>query len=497
MGKKVISFSLYGKQPKYTMGAVANARHASMAYPGWICRFYVADDVPKGIVSRLRAHGAEVVNMGQRFGHEAMFWRLYAAFEPENEIVIFRDTDSRFVKCELVMVNEWLASDKKFHVMRWDYSPDVSVMGGLWGLRGHISELRDPVKKCLDSKNFWLKGADERFLNKNLTPKMKGKVYVNEPYSLKLRRCFIGEPIHPFPSFAYTNSWPKRVDERFLNKNLPPKMKGKDYVNEPYSSKPRRSLIGDTIYPFPPFAYTKRGKYLETPSPIGMAIPSRRVFIVLSIYKNTPLYEYFLARLIGTIEKRNFFRQIETFHLANNYYKVRFYVADNIRPDLIERLRCLGQVILKPAKTTHKDDPKYWKLSILSESGLGMAMIVGFWKFFFLTRGTRYLGFSELLPIENSYKSTVIKGRIKGISPLSVCGPDSPVANIDSLIAQRNPKESYQKFMRSTVYPRIADVRMTVRLRREYYPVSFLNYWAQKLLPSNLHATLIRIRKHS
>ena len=445
MGKKVISFSLYGKHPKYTMGAVANARHANRAYPGWICRFYVADDVPKGIVSRLRAHGAEVVNMGQRFGHEAMFWRLFAAFEPENEIVIFRDSDSRFVKCELVMVNEWLASGKKFHVMRWDYSPDVSVMGGLWGLRGHISELREPVEKFLESTNSWPRGADERFLNKNLTPKMKGKVYVNELYSLKSRRCFIGETIHPFPSFAYT----------------------------------------------------KRGKYLETPAPIGMAIPSRRVFIVLSIYKNTPLYEYFLARLIGTIEKRNFFLQIETFHLANNYYKVRFYVADNIRPDLIERLRCLGQVILKPAKTTHKDDPKYWKLSILSESGLGMAMIVGFWKFFFLTRGTRYLGFSELLPIENSYKSTVIKGRIKGISPLSVCGPDSPVANIDSLVAQRNPKESYQKFMRSTVYPRIADVRMTVRLRREYYPVSFLNYWAQKLLPSNLHATLIRIRKHS
>ena len=445
MGKKVISFSLYGKQPKYTMGAVANARHASMAYPGWTCRFYVAADVPKGIVSRLLAHGAEVVNMGQHFGHEPASWRLFAAFEPENEIVIFRDSDSRFVKCELVMVNEWLASGKKFHVMRWDYSHDVSVMAGLWGLRGHIPELRGPVEKFLESTNSWLRGADERFLHKNLTPKMKGKVYVNELYSLKPRRCFIGETIHPFPSFAFT----------------------------------------------------QRGKYLKTPSPIGMAIPSRRIFIVLSIYKNTPLYEHFLAQLIGNIENRDLFRQVEPFPLQGNYYKVRFYVADDIRPDLIERLRRLGQVILKPAKTTHKDDPKYWKLSILSESGLGMAMIIEFWEFFFLARRALHLGFSELLPIDDGvYGATVSKGRVKAIYPLSVCGPDSPVANIDSLVAQRNPKESYQKFMCSTVYPRISDVRMVVRLRGEYYPDKLLRHWTRMLLPSDLYATLSRIRRY-
>ena len=445
MGKKVISFSLYGKQPKYTMGAVANARHASMAYPGWICRFYVADDVPKGILSRLQIHGAEVMNMGQRFGHEAMFWRIFAACEPENEIVIFRDSDSRFTKCELVMVNDWLASGKKFHVMRWDYSHDVSVMGGLWGLRGHISKLREPLKKCLESTNSWLGGADERFLHKSLTPKMKGKVYINEPYSLKSRRCFIGETIHPFPSFAFT----------------------------------------------------KRGKYLETPVPVGMVMPSRRVFIVLAIYKNTPLYEYFLAQLIGNIETQDLFRQIEPFPLKDNYYKVRFYVADDIRPDLIERLRCLGQVILKPAKTTHKDDPKYWKLSILSESGMGMAMIIGFWEFFFLALRALHLAFGELLPIDNGvYKAPVSKGRVKVIYPLSVCGPDSPVANIDSLVAQRNPQESYQKFMSSTVYPRISDVRMTVRLRGDYHPDKFLRHWTRMLLPSDLYAMFSKIKEH-
>ena len=100
MGKKVISFSLYGKFPDYTYGAIANARHARRAYPGWICRFYVADDVPESIISRLKDYGAEVINMGRHVGHEAMFWRFLATVDPENDITLIRDTDSRFTKCE-------------------------------------------------------------------------------------------------------------------------------------------------------------------------------------------------------------------------------------------------------------------------------------------------------------------------------------------------------------------------------------------------------------
>ena len=434
MGKKVISFSLYGKHPAYTVGAVANARHANRAYPGWVCRFYVADDVPQSIVSRLQEHGAEVINIGQRLGHEAMFWRLFAACEPENEIVIFRDADSRFTKCELVMVNDWLASDKKFHVMRWDYSRDVSVMGGLWGLRGHISELREPVKKCLESKNFWLKGADEIFLNKNLTPKMKGNVYVNELYSLKSRRCFIGETIHPFPSFAYTY----------------------------------------------------RGKYLNISHlPVGMVMPSRRIFIIFSIYKKTLFSEFFLALWLNIMEKTNSFHSMNTRGM-----KIRFYVADNINPGLIERLRRYGRVILKPAKTVYDDDPQYWKLLILAEKNLGLAIIVDFWQFFFLVRsmqGKEKVRIYEPLPIEQGL-TTGIRSWFIRIATLSICGPATPVSDIENLVARRDPNESYREFIRSTVYPRTSTMRMmSVLSTRE--SVGFLKGLIRILFPSRLYET--------
>ena len=58
--------------------------------------------------------------MGRNIGHEAMYWRLFAMVDPEVDVAISRDADSRLVKCEILMVNEWLASGKKFHVIRWN-----------------------------------------------------------------------------------------------------------------------------------------------------------------------------------------------------------------------------------------------------------------------------------------------------------------------------------------------------------------------------------------
>ena len=42
----LITFSLFGDNPLYCVGAVENARLAKEIYPEWIARFYVAQDVP-------------------------------------------------------------------------------------------------------------------------------------------------------------------------------------------------------------------------------------------------------------------------------------------------------------------------------------------------------------------------------------------------------------------------------------------------------------------
>ena len=135
---KIISFSLWGKDPKYTIGAVRNAELAKSIYSGWICRFYVGEDVEEEIKKQLLDNGAEVVEMGGA-DWNGMFWRFFAASElGENDVMVSRDTDSRLGWREKLAVNEWLESDYSFHIMRDHPYHKTEILGGMWGVRGTV-----------------------------------------------------------------------------------------------------------------------------------------------------------------------------------------------------------------------------------------------------------------------------------------------------------------------------------------------------------------------
>jgi len=117
--KLLICFSLYGKKKIYTQGAIENAEMAHIIYPGWTCRFYVDNTVPKGVIDQLLDHGAQVYIMKKcnLTGLQRSSWRLLALGEVCR--VIFRDTDSRLNMKEEYAVNQWRLSGKQFHRM-WD-----------------------------------------------------------------------------------------------------------------------------------------------------------------------------------------------------------------------------------------------------------------------------------------------------------------------------------------------------------------------------------------
>ena len=51
--KKIISFCLWGDNPKYTIGAIENAKLAKTIYPDWTCRFYAGTSTPDEIWDEL------------------------------------------------------------------------------------------------------------------------------------------------------------------------------------------------------------------------------------------------------------------------------------------------------------------------------------------------------------------------------------------------------------------------------------------------------------
>jgi hypothetical protein len=116
MGKKIISFSLYGNRCEYTIGAICNAELAKIIYPGWICRFYYGDSVPKEIIEELSGYdNVELVLMNE--GPEYIFpmmWRFLGIDDDDVEVMISRDADARLSYREKVCVDIFMESNLSF-----------------------------------------------------------------------------------------------------------------------------------------------------------------------------------------------------------------------------------------------------------------------------------------------------------------------------------------------------------------------------------------------
>jgi hypothetical protein len=177
--KKIISFSLWGNNPKYTIGAIRNAELANIIYPDWICRFYCGKSVPSDIISTLNSYSnVEVVEMDEDGNWNGMFWRFYSC--EDADITISRDTDSRLSVREKSAVDEWLNSDKDFHIMRDHPYHNTLILGGMWGVRNGI--LKD-IKILIDQYSkgdFWQ--VDQNFLKEKIYPIVRDSSFVHDEF---------------------------------------------------------------------------------------------------------------------------------------------------------------------------------------------------------------------------------------------------------------------------------------------------------------------------
>lgn len=176
---KVISFSLWGKNPKYTIGALKNAKLAQTIYPDWVCRFYVSKDVPEDIVSSLAAESnTEVFVMNGIANYTASFWRFYAMADPFIDIMISRDTDSRLSYREKHAVDEWLQSGLPLHIMRDHSWHNSAIMAGMWGCRTrHFADAAESIKNFSKIDAY---GIDQKWLMEKVYPASSDKRFVHD-----------------------------------------------------------------------------------------------------------------------------------------------------------------------------------------------------------------------------------------------------------------------------------------------------------------------------
>ena len=257
-GKRLVCFCVFGENPLYTEGVIANALLVPSVYPsGWHSRVYCGDDVPTEVIDRLKSLPSTEVSIFSREewpGRSAQLLRFIPAGLPTVDVAIVRDADSRVNPREAEAVQEWLATPgARYHVMHEAMHDDRygSIMGGMWGARRLAEEVGSSADDGAPCPG--LGEAVETYLRPN-----------GEAESMDASRMTYGD------------------DMAFLERFLAPQISASNCVHHVDGDHRRR--LGDLTVPRRPFPETPYRGFVGQPvtcscaySPEGCAHVSGRV----------------------------------------------------------------------------------------------------------------------------------------------------------------------------------------------------------------------------
>lgn len=167
-GKNVISYSIFGNNPKYVETALLNLQRNKIKLPNWTNRFYISSDVPDHFTARAQALGAEILVVNDKGNSlNGTFWRFFVADDPTVNKYIVRDVDSYISDEEIILINEWLISDKPFHIIRDFVTHNGLIMAGLWGgTSGYLPNVQKLTYDYINSLKSRSRYDDQSFLAK-------------------------------------------------------------------------------------------------------------------------------------------------------------------------------------------------------------------------------------------------------------------------------------------------------------------------------------------
>ena len=119
--------------------------------------------------------GTPVTDVGTIF---PMNWRFFSTLDPQVDLFVSRDLDSRYSLREEAAVAEWLADEAEIHVMRDHPAHPFSMLGGMWGAKldnGLVRRLfKSSWRDILNDKQTYaakeLNGPDQDILNSHVWP---------------------------------------------------------------------------------------------------------------------------------------------------------------------------------------------------------------------------------------------------------------------------------------------------------------------------------------
>ena len=166
---KKISFTLFGNNPKYYVGAEKNLEINQRLLPDWTnVIYYHKNNVRHDYIEKLSNNGATMIDVSDlkisgKFSIEfPYFWRFFTLFD--EGISLVRDLDSRFSLREVEYIKRWENSNKKYFIIR-DHPWHAPVPSGLLGFSGQDLNFKNHFDDFIGKSSLrW--GEDQEILYK-------------------------------------------------------------------------------------------------------------------------------------------------------------------------------------------------------------------------------------------------------------------------------------------------------------------------------------------
>lgn len=180
---KVISYSVFGQNDKYTIGMLKNVELCKLYYPDWTCFIYYNNTVPEDIIQKLKENtNVRLIDMSH-MNIPGMFWRFLPNDNIEVEYFIVRDSDSRITERESIAVNEWIAGGQTLHIMRDHPHHHYSILGGMWGMKCDRGfNMYESIMNYNKSSDLFIKMIDMNFLRDVIYAKYKSDTFIHASF---------------------------------------------------------------------------------------------------------------------------------------------------------------------------------------------------------------------------------------------------------------------------------------------------------------------------
>lgn len=217
--KKIISFSLWGDNLKYLVGALENIKCQQQLFSDWTCRFYCHESVNLSWINKLQKEKAEIILKNEDISNEGLyktnqihkgwFWRFDVLSDKTIDYVIVRDVDGRLSQREKNCVLDWEKSGKEFHIIRDHIQHGVPICAGMWGATKQFINRIDyeTMKKEFNRPHDPRYGGyDQYFLATCIYPLIKDTACIHDDWDrykegakkiphFRINNEFIGQPI--------------------------------------------------------------------------------------------------------------------------------------------------------------------------------------------------------------------------------------------------------------------------------------------------------------